>query len=65
MPRRVLKTKAIEKQLRKAGFIKHEGAKHEKWIHPDGRRTAIRRGQKEYYGGPLDELETQSGLTFK
>jgi predicted RNA binding protein YcfA (HicA-like mRNA interferase family) len=59
-----VKKREIIKRLRKAGFYKvpkRGSGSHDWFQHDDGRCTAIR-NQKEFFGGPLQDIESQTGV---
>lgn len=48
--------------LEKDGFVAHEGSRHTKLTHPDGRMTVIHRHKGDIPLGTLKAISRQTGV---
>lgn len=59
----MISSREIEALLRAAGFKKaHQTGSHMRFVHPDGRRTTLTAGAKDFKIKTLRSIEKQSGV---
>lgn len=52
------------KKLEDAGFVAHEGARHTKLSHPDGRVTVVHRHRGDIPLGTLKAIARETGVAL-
>ena len=55
----------IRRKLRKLGFVKNKGKKHEKWKHPDGRIVMLSRGNRDAGDGLIAMVCSQAQISVE
>lgn len=60
-----MNTREIIRRLESAGFVNQGGTRHDKLVHPDGRKTIVFRHRGDLPLGTVRAIEKQSGVSMR